>query len=92
MLDGKFFALLGQGADKTPVLTLKLEPSYGKLLRLNHKEITPGYYMNKLHWNSISLQGDFPDDLFKELIDESHKILLTSFSKKKQQAILEYGC
>ena len=89
MLDGKFFALLGQGADKTPVLTLKLEPNYGKLLRLNHKEITPGYYMNKLHWNSVSLQGDFPDDLLKELIDKSYKILLVSFSKKKQQAILE---
>ena len=89
MLEGKFFAMLGQGPDKKSILTLKLEPKYGQLLRMNHKEVTPGYYMNKEHWNSVSLESDFSDNLLKELIDESYKILLSSFSKKVQQQIAE---
>ena len=87
-LNGKFFALIGQGPEKKSIITLKLEPKYGSLLRINHKEVTPGYYMNKEHWNSISLESDFSDDLLKELIDESYRILLSSFSKKMQQTIL----
>ena len=65
MINGKFFVMIGQGQDKKSIITLKLEPSYGNLLRLNHKEVTPGYYMNKVHWNSISLESDFSDDLLK---------------------------
>ena len=56
---------------------------------MNHKEVTPGYHMNKLHWNSISLDCDFSDDLLEELIDESYNILLKLLSKKVQQAILD---
>ena len=89
MINGKFFVMIGQGQDKKSIITLKLEPSYGNLLRLNHKEVTPGYYMNKVHWNSISLESDFSDDLLEKLIDESYKIIFGALSKKVQQAILE---
>ena len=44
--------------------------------------------MNKLHWNSISLEKNFDDDFLGELIDESYKIILESLSKKAQAAIL----
>ena len=47
------------------------------------------YHMNKLHWNSISLEKNFDDDFLGELIDESYKIILESLSKKAQAAILE---
>ena len=89
MLNGKFFILITQNPNKESIITLKLEPNYGRLLRSNHKEVTPGYYMNKLHWNSISLESDFANDLLEELIDESYKILFESLSKKVQRAILE---
>ena len=45
--------------------------------------------MNKLHWNSISLEKDFPDSFLEELIDESYRILFESLSQKAQRAILE---
>ena len=89
MLNGKFFVVIMQNPNKESILTLKLEPSYGRLLRLNHTEITPGYHMNKLHWNSISLEKNFDDDFLGELIDESYKIILESLSKRAQAAILE---
>ena len=89
MLHGKFFVLIMQNPQRERIITLKLEPGYGHLLRLNHKDVTPGYHMNKKHWNSISLEGNFSDDLLEELIDESYNILLASFSKKTQAEILE---
>jgi len=89
MLNGKFFVVIMQNPNKESIRTLKLEPSYGRLLRLNHTEVTPDYHMNKLHWNSISLEKNFDDDFLGELIDESYKIILESLPKKAQAAILE---
>ena len=89
MLNGKFFVVIMQNPAKESIITLKLEPGYGHLLRLNHKDVTPGYHMNKRHWNSISLESNFSDELLEELIDESYNILLKSLSKKAQAAILE---
>ena len=89
MLNGKFFVVIMQNPAKESLITLKLEPNYGRLLRMNHKEVTPGYHMNKLHWNSISLDSDFSDDLLEELIDESYNILFKSLTQKAKRAILE---
>jgi len=89
MLNGKFFVVIMQNPAKESIITLKLEPNYGHLLRLNHKEVTPGYHMNKRHWNSISLESNVSDEFLEELIDESYNILFKSLSKKAQAAILE---
>jgi len=89
MLNGKFFVVIMQNPAKESIITLKLEPGYGHLLRLNHKEVTPGYHMNKRHWNSISLESHFADEHLTELIDESYTILFNSLSKKVQATILE---
>lgn len=45
--------------------------------------------MNKIHWNSIKLDGEVPDDLLKDLLDKSYRLVLSGFSKKKQREILE---
>jgi predicted DNA-binding protein (MmcQ/YjbR family) len=88
MLVGKMFAMQGTDKSGKPIITLKIEPSYGVELRKEHKEIVPGYYMNKLHWNSVRLDGDVPDDLLREMIDESYQILLNSLPKKLQKDLL----
>jgi len=89
MLNGKFFVVIMQNPAKESIITLKLEPNYGHLLRLNRKEVTPGYHMNKRHWNSISLESNVSDEFLEELIDESYNILFKSLSKKAQAIILE---
>jgi predicted DNA-binding protein (MmcQ/YjbR family) len=47
MVGGKMFAL--QGGDKygKAIITLKLEPVHGEILRQQYEDIIPGYYMNK---------------------------------------------
>lgn len=88
MLAGKMFAMQGTDKDGNPIITLKIEPSYGAELRKDYKDIVPGYYMNKLHWNSVRLDGDVPDDILKEMVDESYQILLNSLPKKLQKEFL----
>lgn len=45
--------------------------------------------MNKVHWNSIKADGEVPDDLLRDLLDKSYRLVLSSFSKKKQKEIEE---
>jgi predicted DNA-binding protein (MmcQ/YjbR family) len=85
----KMFVVIMQNPAKESILTLKLEPGYGQLLRLNHKEITPGYHFNKRHWNSVSLESNVSDELIEELIDESYNIVFKSLSKKAQSEVLD---
>ena len=52
------------------------------------RQIIPGYYSNKLHWNSIKPDGDIPDDLLKTWLDHSCLLVLKELSKTKQREIL----
>ncbi|HHX57017.1 MAG TPA: MmcQ/YjbR family DNA-binding protein [Clostridiales bacterium] len=88
MINGKMFAM--QGGDKygKPIITLKLEPLFGDLLRKQYEDIVPGYYMNKEHWNSVYLEGEVPDDVLRDMVDKSYLLIFNSLSKKVQGEIL----
>ena len=87
-IGGKMFAAVCLGENDEPYyITLKLEPSEGDFLRQQYEDIIPGYYMNKVHWNSIKPDGEVPDDLLKDLLDKSYHLVFGGFSKKKQREI-----
>ena len=89
MIGGKMFvAVCLDDNDKPYYITLKLEPLEGEFLRKQYDDIVPGFYMNKVHWNSIKPDGKVPDELLKELVDKSYDLILAGFSKKKQMEIL----
>lgn len=44
MVDGKMFALWGGDKAGKPIITLKLDPVEGDMLRQQYKDIVPGYY------------------------------------------------
>ena len=76
-IGGKMFAAICLGEDGNPCyITLKLEPSEGDFLRQQYEDIIPGYYMNKVHWNSIKSYGEVPDDLLKDMLDKSYRLVL----------------
>ncbi|RCX18822.1 putative DNA-binding protein (MmcQ/YjbR family) [Anaerobacterium chartisolvens] len=89
MIKGKMFVLQGGDKEGKSIITLKLEPSHGQLLRQQFKDIVPGYYMNKEHWNSLYLEGDVPDEIVRGMLDMSYKLVLASLSNKLQKEILE---
>lgn len=89
MIDGKMFLYIGENNLNQPIATLKLEPEFGVALRETYKnDILPGYYMNKIHWNTVLLDGYIPDDLFKEMIDQAYQLIFHSLSKKRQKELL----
>jgi len=89
MIGGKMFAAICLDDENRPYyITLKLEPQEGDFLRQQYEDIIPGFYMNKVHWNSIKPDGTVPDGLLKELADKSYALVLKGLSKKKQQEIL----
>lgn len=91
-IDDKMFAAVCLDDNNKPhYITLKLEPSEGDFLRQQYEDIIPGYYMNKTHWNSIKADGDISDDLLKDMLDKSYKLVLSGFSKKKQKEILNHA-
>ncbi|MBU1142785.1 MAG: MmcQ/YjbR family DNA-binding protein [Firmicutes bacterium] len=87
LLAGKMVAMIGQNKEKKDIISLKLDPVYGQFLRSEYKDIVPGYYLNKEHWNSIDLSGDLSDDLLRELIDQSYALIFKSLTKIKQKEI-----
>lgn len=89
MLAGKMFAMRGGDKDGKPILTMKLDPAFSDYLRREYEEVVPGYYMNKLHWSSLYLEGTVPDEVVRDMIDRSYEALLGGLSKKMQKEITE---
>ena len=79
---GKMFAL--SGLEHIPArVNLKCDPDRSIDLRAAYDElITPGYHMSKLHWNTVQIGGNIPQDLLLELIDHSYELVVASLTKK----------
>ena len=62
-IGGKMFAAvcLDDATGKPVYITCKLDPAEGDFLRRQYEDIIPGYYMNKVHWNSVKAEGNVPD-------------------------------
>jgi len=54
----KVFALMGSIG-----INLKCAPDEAIIYRQMFDAVTPGYHMNKEHWNTVALDGDAPIDL-----------------------------
>ncbi len=79
---GKIFALTQP--DEFPArMNLKCDPARAKDLREEHEAVTPGYHMNKQHWNTVRLDG-LPSGLVEDLIRHSHELVVESLPKGKR--------
>lgn len=90
---GKMFAAICLNEEDKPYyINLKLEPLEGEFFREKYEDVIPGYYSNKVHWNSINPDGALPDELLKTMLDKSYALVLGGFSKKRQREILGLSC
>ncbi|MBW7573122.1 MmcQ/YjbR family DNA-binding protein [Caproiciproducens faecalis] len=89
MIRGKMFAMRGGDKEGKPILTIKLEPSFGAFLRTQYRDIVPGYYMNKEHWNSLYLEGNVPDETVREMLDNAYSIVFAALSGKVRRELEE---
>ena len=88
-IGGKMFAMQGGDKEGKPIFTMKLEPEVNDFMRQQFAEVVSGYYMNKMHWSSLYLEGDVPDDVVRDMIDRSYETGIKALPKKLQKEILE---
>ncbi len=90
LLCGKMYAYIGiDDRNGRPIITLKLEPLFSNMLRSKYEDIVPGYYMNKLHWSTVYLDGNVPQDVLTDIAYASYQLVLSSLSKKAQREIMQ---
>lgn len=90
LLRGKMYAYIGiDDHNRRPIVTLKLDPTFSDILRCKYEDIVPGYYMNKLHWSTVYLDGDVPQDVLADIVCASYQWIRSSLSKKVQKELEE---
>jgi predicted DNA-binding protein (MmcQ/YjbR family) len=83
---GRMFALTEPGGFP-PAMNLKCDPDRAALLRDQYRAITPGYHMNKRHWNTLTLDGTLPAALVRELIEHSYALVVAGLPAKVRAAL-----
>ncbi|MFI5792470.1 MmcQ/YjbR family DNA-binding protein [Streptomyces sp. NPDC051677] len=81
---GKLFALTTLDARPLTV-NLKCDPDDAVRLRTEHPGlIAPGYHMNKRHWNTVTVDGDLPDRLVRELVEDSYDLVVAGLPRAER--------
>ena len=70
----KSFALIYAWNGKLCV-NLKCEPLEADFLRQAFECVTPAYHMNKVHWNTVTPDGDVPEEELKRMIERSYDLI-----------------
>lgn len=83
---GRMFALVSL-FDVPGDISLKCDPDLALELRDRHAAITPGYHLNKRHWNTVRMDGSVPDEEVRELIDHSYELVVSGLTAAQRKAL-----
>ena len=90
-IKSKLFALMTnrKGVER---VNLKCDPEEAIILREIFEDVIPGYHMNKMHWNTIILNGSIPDGEIKRMIDRSYCLVVKKLKKRERESLeIKYG-
>jgi predicted DNA-binding protein (MmcQ/YjbR family) len=83
---GKIFAFTN--IESIPFgFSLKCDPERAIELREQYSFITPGWHLNKKHWNSIEADNRMPDKFYNELITHSYQLVFDSLKKSEKEKL-----
>lgn len=83
---GKVFALT-RFDDEPLHVSLKCEPELAAQLRIAHPAIVPGYHLNKRHWNTVTIDGSLPDEMVRELVEDSYDLVVAGLPRRTRVAL-----
>ena len=81
----KMFLLIGLNDPDS--FNVKCDPEKAVQLREQYDEVQPGYHMNKMHWNTVSIVGRLTDPQLKEMIDHSYALVVSALPKKTRESL-----
>ena len=83
---GKMFALSQLDAESLRV-SLKCEPPLAEALREAHRAVIPGYHLNKRHWNTVILDGSLPEQMVKDMIEDSYDLVVSALPAARRRQL-----
>ncbi|MFC9770706.1 MULTISPECIES: MmcQ/YjbR family DNA-binding protein [unclassified Pseudarthrobacter] len=84
--EAKLFALSSMDPGDFYV-NLKCDPSLAVQLRAAHPAIDGAWHMNKTHWNGVRLDGSLPDDMVRDMVEDSYDLVVAGLSRKQQEQL-----
>jgi predicted DNA-binding protein (MmcQ/YjbR family) len=85
-VESKIFAIISDKQGKISI-SLKCDPILAQNLRYQYKAVTPGYHLNKEHWNTVFLDGSIPDSEIFWMIDHSYEIVVNRLTREERSKI-----
>ncbi len=83
---GKIFAISRLDGDPLSV-SLKCEPPLAEELRAAHPAITPGYHLNKRHWNTVVIDGSVPEGMIADMVEDSYDLVVSRLPRSRRRAL-----
>ena len=78
---GKIFAITSLD-EIPPRANLKCNPDLALELRDRYEQVSPGYHMNKKHWNTVEIESGIPDIELRKMIDHSYDLVAKKLSRR----------
>ena len=77
-VEKKLFAISALGASPLKV-SLKCEPELAEELRGSYPDaVTPGYHLNKRHWNTVLCDGSLPAAMVRDMVEDSYDLIVAA--------------
>lgn len=67
-------------------LTLRCDPERAWLLRGMYRVVRPGAYVNRRHWNTVTLDGSIPVEMILDMIEESYTLAMRAVARLRDVA------
>lgn len=68
-----------------PCVNLKCDPMQSDFLRSVYAEVQPAYHMNKVHWNTVLLDGTLPEEELSDMVEQSFRLTQAGKSTRKNK-------
>jgi predicted DNA-binding protein (MmcQ/YjbR family) len=78
---------LSQLAATPLAVSLKCEPSLAEALRVAYVTVFPGYHLNKRHWNTVIIDGSLPEQMIKDMIEDSYDLVVSKLPLARRHAL-----
>lgn len=83
---GRIFALASLD-EVPPRANLKCDPDLALELRDRYEQVTPGYHMNKKHWNTVEIGTGIPDADLRKMIDHSYELVAKRLPQAERKSL-----
>ncbi len=82
---GKMFLLTNTHGDFS--INLKFDPEDAITAREEYPAVIPGYHMNKVHWNTVAIDGSIDDRIILKWIDDSYELIVSKLTRKLKEEL-----